>query len=135
MIDLFSPKPWRPSSSSAKTSGLRAGISKSIIFERIIGCASWSRNLIGTHARAQGVYVLQDNSFKPISRLSSWQGRADATKRAKLVCYLFDMILLLLTLSSFNQVCCSACRYNQRCTFPSRLPRYSRTRNNVITAM
>jgi hypothetical protein len=33
----------------------------------------------------QGVYVLQDNSFKPISRISSWEGRADAIRRAKLV--------------------------------------------------
>lgn len=33
----------------------------------------------------QGVYVLQDNSFKPITRLSSWESRADAMKRARLV--------------------------------------------------
>jgi len=31
------------------------------------------------------VYVLQDNSFKPIARLSSWDGRQDAIKRAKVV--------------------------------------------------
>ena len=37
------------------------------------------------HVLAQGVYVLQDNSFKPIARLSSWEGRQDATKRAKVV--------------------------------------------------
>ena len=29
--------------------------------------------------------MLQDNSFKPISRLSSWDGRQDAIKRAKVV--------------------------------------------------
>jgi hypothetical protein len=34
----------------------------------------------------QGVYVLQDNFFRPIARISSWEGRADATRRAKLVC-------------------------------------------------
>jgi hypothetical protein len=33
----------------------------------------------------QGVYVLQDNFFKPIARVSSWEGRADATNRGKLV--------------------------------------------------
>jgi len=38
-----------------------------------------------TFMTPQGVYVLQDNSFKPISRLSSWDGRADALHRAKLV--------------------------------------------------
>ena len=37
------------------------------------------------HILVQGVYVLQDNSFKPIARLSSWEGRQDATKRAKVV--------------------------------------------------
>ncbi len=42
---------------------------------------------ISIHAliRHQGVYVLQDNSFKPITRLSSWESRADAMKRARLV--------------------------------------------------
>ena len=34
----------------------------------------------------QGVYVLQDNSFKPIIKISSWDGRADATRQAKMVC-------------------------------------------------
>jgi hypothetical protein len=38
-----------------------------------------------SHHSLQGVYVLQDNSFKPISRISSWDGRAEASKRAKLV--------------------------------------------------
>lgn len=32
----------------------------------------------------QGVYVLQDNLFKPIARLSSWQGRADALRKSKI---------------------------------------------------
>ncbi|KAF7965045.1 hypothetical protein HWV62_835 [Athelia sp. TMB] len=32
----------------------------------------------------QGVYVLQDNAFKPLARLSSWDGRADALHKAKL---------------------------------------------------
>lgn len=33
----------------------------------------------------QGVYVLQDNKFKPITRLSSWEGRPEAIRRSKLV--------------------------------------------------
>ncbi|KAF7972610.1 hypothetical protein HWV62_17430 [Athelia sp. TMB] len=32
----------------------------------------------------QGVYVLQYNAFKPLARLSSWDGRADALHKAKL---------------------------------------------------
>jgi hypothetical protein len=31
------------------------------------------------------VYVLQDNSFQPVRRISSWEERADASRRAKLV--------------------------------------------------
>lgn len=30
--------------------------------------------------------MLQDNTFKPISRTSSWQGRSEALKRARIVC-------------------------------------------------
>ena len=43
----------------------------------------------------QGVFVLQDNTFKPISRISSWQGRSEALKRAKIVCSSFLRICLL----------------------------------------
>ncbi|KAF5360320.1 hypothetical protein D9758_009180 [Tetrapyrgos nigripes] len=32
----------------------------------------------------RGIYVLQDNAFKTITRSSSWEGRADATCKAKL---------------------------------------------------
>ncbi len=34
---------------------------------------------------SKGVYVLQDNSFKPIQRISSWYGRNDALNKAKVV--------------------------------------------------
>lgn len=35
--------------------------------------------------KTQGVYVLQDNAFRPITRISSWRGRAEATRKARLV--------------------------------------------------
>ena len=38
------------------------------------------------------MYVLQDNSFKPIQRLSSWQGREDALRRARIVSILHGYI-------------------------------------------
>lgn len=31
------------------------------------------------------MYVLQDNAFKPIQRISSWQGRAEALRKSRLV--------------------------------------------------
>ncbi|KAF5341445.1 hypothetical protein D9758_014737 [Tetrapyrgos nigripes] len=52
--------------------------------------ACWDRqvdNLRTNHRLTksiQGIYVLQDNAFKTITRLSSWEGRADATRKAKL---------------------------------------------------
>ncbi|KZT24649.1 TRAPP complex subunit trs33 [Neolentinus lepideus HHB14362 ss-1] len=46
--------------------------------------ACWDKQVDNLRTNHRGVYVLQDNSFKPISRLSSWEGRADATKRARM---------------------------------------------------
>jgi len=49
-----------------------------------IWSACWEKQVDNLRTNHRGVYVLQDNSFKPISRLSSWDGRADALHRAKL---------------------------------------------------
>ncbi|EPQ61240.1 transport protein particle TRAPP component [Gloeophyllum trabeum ATCC 11539] len=46
--------------------------------------ACWDKQVDNLRTNHRGVYVLQDNSFKPISRISSWEGRADATKRARM---------------------------------------------------
>ncbi|KAI0063244.1 TRAPP complex subunit trs33 [Artomyces pyxidatus] len=45
----------------------------------------WDKQVDNLRTNHRGVYVLQDNSFKPIARISSWESRADATRRAKLV--------------------------------------------------
>ncbi|TFY79161.1 hypothetical protein EWM64_g4851 [Hericium alpestre] len=44
----------------------------------------WDKQVDNLRTNHRGVYVLQDNTFKPIARLSSWDGRADAARRAKL---------------------------------------------------
>jgi len=44
----------------------------------------WDKQVDNLRTNHRGVYVLQDNSFKPIARVSSWESRADATKRARL---------------------------------------------------
>ncbi|KAG7090499.1 hypothetical protein E1B28_009612 [Marasmius oreades] len=43
----------------------------------------WNKQVDNLRTNHRGVYVLQDNSFHTISRLSSWHGRAEALKRAK----------------------------------------------------
>ncbi|TFY71405.1 hypothetical protein EVG20_g1613 [Dentipellis fragilis] len=45
----------------------------------------WDKQVDNLRTNHRGVYVLQDNTFKPIARVSSFEGRADATRRAKLV--------------------------------------------------
>ncbi|KAF4623365.1 hypothetical protein D9613_001401 [Agrocybe pediades] len=49
-----------------------------------IWAACWDKQVDNLRTNHRGVYVLQDNAFKPISRLSSWESRADAMKRARL---------------------------------------------------
>ncbi|KAH9075694.1 NO signaling/Golgi transport ligand-binding domain-containing protein [Lactarius deliciosus] len=44
----------------------------------------WDKQVDNLRTNHRGVYVLQDNSFKPIARISSWESRADATRRARL---------------------------------------------------
>ncbi|KAH7884206.1 TRAPP complex subunit trs33 [Phlebopus sp. FC_14] len=46
--------------------------------------ACWDKQVDNLRTNHRGVYVLQDNLFKPISRISSWEGRTEALKRAKL---------------------------------------------------
>ncbi|KAA1468352.1 TRAPP complex subunit trs33 [Dentipellis sp. KUC8613] len=46
--------------------------------------ACWDKQVDNLRTNHRGVYVLQDNTFKPIARVSSFEGRADATRRAKL---------------------------------------------------
>jgi len=44
----------------------------------------WDKQVDNLRTNHRGVYVLTDNSFKPIGRISSWESRADATRRARL---------------------------------------------------
>ncbi|KAI9509859.1 NO signaling/Golgi transport ligand-binding domain-containing protein [Russula earlei] len=45
--------------------------------------ACWDKQVDNLRTNHRGVYVLQDNSFKPVARISSWESRTDATKRAR----------------------------------------------------
>ncbi|EJD54939.1 transport protein particle component [Auricularia subglabra TFB-10046 SS5] len=46
--------------------------------------AVWAKQIDNLRTNHRGVYVLQDNNFRPISRISSHNGPQDALKRAKL---------------------------------------------------
>jgi hypothetical protein len=67
--------------------------------------ACWDKQVDNLRTNHRGVYVLQDNFFRPIARLSSWEGRADAARRAKLV----------RRAACSSHVCCSPC---SRSTWP-----------------
>ncbi|EGN92930.1 hypothetical protein SERLA73DRAFT_190301 [Serpula lacrymans var. lacrymans S7.3] len=43
----------------------------------------WDKQVDNLRTNHRGVYVLQDNAFKPISRISSYEGRGEATKQAR----------------------------------------------------
>lgn len=126
-----------PSNSSAKIYGLLSGINRLTIYERIIGYIerfSWNRHrTLLTTVFGQGVYVLQDNAFKPISRISSWEGRAEAVRRARLVRNNF-FIYVEATLTS-HPVRDDARRYHSRRTFKTRLSEYSCSRGYFIATM
>lgn len=46
--------------------------------------ACWDKQVDNLRTNHRGIYVLQDQAFKPIARISSWEGRAEALKKAKL---------------------------------------------------
>ncbi|TBU48738.1 transport protein particle component [Dichomitus squalens] len=45
--------------------------------------ACWEKQVDNLRTNHRGVYVLQDNSFKPLTRISGWEGRAESLKRAR----------------------------------------------------
>ncbi|KAL0565073.1 hypothetical protein V5O48_016959 [Marasmius crinis-equi] len=45
--------------------------------------ACWNKQVDNLRTNHRGVYVLQDNAFHTIKHISSWKGRAEAIKRAK----------------------------------------------------
>ncbi|KAF9045052.1 NO signaling/Golgi transport ligand-binding domain-containing protein [Panaeolus papilionaceus] len=49
-----------------------------------IWAAFWDKQVDNLRPNHRGVYLLHDNAFKSITRLSSWESRAEAVKRARL---------------------------------------------------
>jgi len=86
----------------------------------------WDKQVDNLRTNHRGVYVLQDNSFKPITRISSWQGRADAMKKAKLYAALpAGIIRGALTRLGFQATVAPEITSMPQCTFQVKLPKGS----------
>jgi len=86
----------------------------------------WDKQVDNLRTNHRGVYVLQDNSFKPIQRLSSWEGRADAIRRAKLyVAMPGGIIRGALARIGFQAVVVPEVTQLPQCTFQVKLPKGS----------
>ncbi|KAK7453360.1 hypothetical protein VKT23_011624 [Stygiomarasmius scandens] len=88
--------------------------------------ACWDKQVDNLRTNHRGVYVLQDNAFKTISRLSSWQGRPEAIKRAKMyVAMPAGLIKGALQRLGYNAVVTPEITSLPQCTFQVKLPKGS----------
>ncbi|TFK68421.1 transport protein particle component [Pluteus cervinus] len=84
----------------------------------------WDKQVDNLRTNHRGVYVLQDNSFKPISRLSSWEGRADAIRKAKIyVAMPAGIIKGALLRMGYQAVVVPEVTSLPQCTFQVKLPK------------
>ncbi|KAJ3893386.1 TRAPP complex subunit trs33 [Lentinula edodes] len=91
-----------------------------------IWAACWDKQVDNLRTNHRGVYVLQDNSFKTISRLSSWQGRPDAVRKAKVyVSMPAGIIKGALARLGYNATVSPEVTNLPQCTFQVKLPKGS----------
>ncbi|KAG5643048.1 hypothetical protein DXG03_001626 [Asterophora parasitica] len=89
-----------------------------------IWAACWEKQVDNLRTNHRGIYVLQDNAFKPISRLSSWEGRAEAVKRARLyVAIPAGIIRGALSRLGFHGAVVPEVTTLPQCTFQVKLPK------------
>ncbi|KAF5376870.1 hypothetical protein D9615_007261 [Tricholomella constricta] len=89
-----------------------------------IWAACWDKQVDNLRTNHRGIYVLQDNAFKPISRLSSWEGRAEAVKRARLyVAMPAGIIRGALSRLGFHGAVVPEVASLPQCTFQVKLPK------------
>jgi len=86
--------------------------------------ACWDKQVDNLRTNHRGIYVLQDHSFKPIARISSWGGRADALKKAKLYVAMPAGILRgALVRLGYQAVVVPEVTQLPQCSFQLRLPK------------
>ncbi|KAG1746830.1 NO signaling/Golgi transport ligand-binding domain-containing protein [Suillus lakei] len=84
----------------------------------------WDKQVDNLRTNHRGVYVLQDNAFKPIARISSWEGRQEALKRAKLYVALSAGIIRgALSRIGFQGTVVPEITTLPQCTFQIKLPK------------
>ncbi|KAG2160246.1 NO signaling/Golgi transport ligand-binding domain-containing protein [Suillus bovinus] len=84
----------------------------------------WEKQVDNLRTNHRGVYVLQDNAFKPIARISSWEGRQEALKRAKLYVALpAGIIRGALSRIGFQGTVVPEITTLPQCTFQIKLPK------------
>ncbi|KAF8220814.1 transport protein particle component [Tricholoma matsutake] len=89
-----------------------------------IWAAFWDKQVDNLRTNHRGVYVLQDNAFKPISRISSWEGRAEAVRRARLyVTMPAGIIRGALSRLGFQSTVVPEVTSLPQCTFQVKLPK------------
>ncbi|EJD04562.1 transport protein particle component [Fomitiporia mediterranea MF3/22] len=84
----------------------------------------WDKQVDNLRTNHRGVYVLQDNQFKPISRISSYEGTADAIRRAKIYVALpVGIIRGALARMGYHATVVPEIQHIPACTFQIKLPR------------
>ncbi|KAI0735763.1 transport protein particle component [Earliella scabrosa] len=88
--------------------------------------ACWEKQVDNLRTNHRGVYVLQDNSFKPLTRISGWEGRADSLRKAKIyVAMPAGIIRGALTRLGFQATVVPEITTLPQCTFQVKLPKGS----------
>ncbi|KAL5534808.1 hypothetical protein ACEPAG_1272 [Sanghuangporus baumii] len=84
----------------------------------------WDKQVDNLRTNHRGVYVLQDNQFKPISRISSYDGAADAIRRARIyVAMPVGIIKGALARMGYQATVVPEIQHLPQCTFQVKLPR------------
>ncbi|KAI5122697.1 hypothetical protein M0805_009750 [Coniferiporia weirii] len=84
----------------------------------------WDKQVDNLRTNHRGVYVLQDNQFKPIARVSSHEGSADALRRAKIyVAMSAGIIKGALARMGYQATVVPEVQHVPQCTFQVKLPK------------
>ncbi|KAI0757475.1 transport protein particle component [Daedaleopsis nitida] len=88
--------------------------------------ACWEKQVDNLRTNHRGVYVLQDNSFKPLTRISGWEGRAESLRGAKVyVAMPAGIIRGALSRLGFQATVVPEVTTLPQCTFQVKLPKGS----------
>ncbi|KAH9850611.1 transport protein particle component [Lenzites betulinus] len=86
--------------------------------------ACWEKQVDNLRTNHRGVYVLQDNQFKPLTRVSGWEGRADSLRKSKIyVAMPAGIIRGALARLGFQAVVVPEVTNVPQCTFQVKLPK------------